>query len=53
MEKLIQEYINKFDENFPLYLVMGMKEDMIIKILKKSIDTGVPYEPEMIEGIIY
>jgi len=53
MEKLIQEYINKFDENFPLYLVMGMKEDMIIKILKKSIDTGVPYEPEMIEGVIY
>lgn len=53
MEKLIQEYISKFDENFPLYLVMGMKEEMIIKILKKSIDTGVPYEPEMIEGVIY
>ena len=53
MEKLLQEYINKFDENFPLYLVMGMKEDAITKILEKSIETGVPYEPEMIEGVIY
>ena len=53
MERLIKEYIRKFDKNFPLYLIMGMGEEMIIKILKKSIETGVPYEPEIIEGVLY
>lgn len=53
MEKLLKEYISKFDENFPLYLIMGMKEADIINILENSIKNNKKYEPEMIDGVLY
>jgi hypothetical protein len=53
LEKLLLEYVDKFDENFPTFLVMGMSDDEMIKHLEESIKTNKPYEPEIIEGAIY
>ena len=52
-KKLLLEYSEKFNEGFPIFLVMGMNENSIIKILEDSITNNRKYEPEMIEGVIY
>lgn len=53
LKELCIVYSKKFNEPFPIFMVMGMSEDNIIKILEDSIKNGVPYEPEMIDGVLY
>lgn len=43
MEKLILEYLEKFDENFPLFMFMGVDEEEIKRIIKRCIDENKPY----------
>ncbi len=52
-KKLLIEYSDKFDEGFPIFLVMGINENSIIKILEDSIANDRKYNPEVIEGVIY
>lgn len=44
MDKLLREYREMFDENFPIYRMMGRDDAEIIKIIKKCIEDGKPYE---------
>ena len=53
MYKLLEEYVEKFDDNFPIFMVMGMSDDDIIEILEDSIANDRKYNPEVIEGVVY
>ena len=53
LEKLLSEYVEKFDENFPAFLVMGMSADEMIEQLEKSIETGKPYKVKINPDYIY
>ncbi len=53
MEKLLQEYVEKFSDNFPLFMVLSITDSEIIKILEDSIANNRKYNPEVIEGVVY
>jgi hypothetical protein len=53
IEIYLDKYIEKFDSNFPYFLVRGMSKKEMIKIIKESLKTGKPYEPEIEEGCYY
>lgn len=53
LEKVLSEYTEKFDENFPLFYVRGMDEKEIIELVKQSIIDGVPYEADYDENADY
>ena len=53
MEKLLNEYKEKFNDNFPIFLCRSMEEEEIIEIMQKCIDEGKPYEPELEEEANY
>ena len=46
-DKLIDEYQERFEENFPLMLCRHMEEDEIIEIIQKCLDDDEPYDPEL------
>lgn len=43
MPDLLMEYANKFNENFPTFLFMGIEEEME-EIIKKCIKENKPYK---------
>lgn len=49
----LQKYVKAFDENFPIYEFMGVDEDDVIKIIKKCLEKGKPYEADDAKGILY
>lgn len=51
--KLLQEYLDKFDENFPTFMVMGIGDEAMIELLEKSIKENKKYIPKVIENAIY
>lgn len=53
LSELLGIYSDTFSDNFPIFMVMGVSDDNIIKILEDSIKNEVPYEPEIIEGVLY
>lgn len=44
MEQKLEEYADRFDENFPLFIVRNMDEDEIIKVIDECLEKGEPYE---------
>lgn len=42
-DRLIQEYKDQFNDNFPLLGFSGTDKDLI-KALKECLGTGIPYE---------
>lgn len=53
MEKLLEKYLEKFGEQFPLMLCMGMSEEAIMKLIQECIDAGKPYELDDDDKNIY
>ncbi len=53
IEIYLNKYNEKFDSNFPYFLVRGMSKEEMIKIIENSLETGKPYEPEIEEGYYY
>lgn len=53
MNKKLDEYREKFDEQFPLMLVRGMTDDEIIKIIDECLESGKPYEPKLDPDVLY
>ncbi len=43
MEKLIKKYIERFDENFPLFMLGGMSDDEIKALITDCLEKGEPY----------
>ncbi len=44
MDELLFEYIDKFNENFPMFKFMGVSKKEVEKIIKKCIEENKPYE---------
>ena len=47
LDKLIDEYQDHFEENFPLILCRTMEDIEIIEIIEKSLENDEPYEPKL------
>ncbi len=45
--------VERFKENFPFFLVMGMSDEEMRKQLEESLETGKPFRPEMDPDKIY
>lgn len=41
----IEQYTQRFNENFPLFMLKGRTEDELIGIIKDCLKTGKPYVP--------
>lgn len=51
MDKLLLEYADAFDENFPVCLFRSESEEEIIAMIQKCLVDGIPYKtPEILEG---
>lgn len=53
LDKLLTEYAEKFDENFPIFLMMGKPEKEIIKTIQKCLDDEQAFEPDIIADADY
>ena len=40
MPELIEQYAEKFNENFPLFALMGMDDEEVEAIIQESLDKG-------------
>lgn len=47
LDKMLDAYIEHFEENFPMMLCRHMEEDEIIKLIQKCIDNDEQYEPKL------
>ncbi len=54
MTELIQKYLERFNESFPLYMVMGMEDEEVEEQIKDCLDRNTPYCPKDSDaGILY
>ena len=53
LDKLLDEYQEHFEENFPLMLCRTMEEEEIIETIEKCLENDEPYEPELNEDANY
>ena len=49
MFELIEQYTEKFNENFPLFALMGVDDKEIEAILQECLDKGAPYRPPALD----
>ena len=52
LDSLLEEYLQKFGDCFPVFEVGGSDEDLI-EALRECIESGKPYEIEYKPHIIY
>lgn len=52
MEILLEEYQDKFNENFPFFLVQDATDKQLIKILKTAIKLNRKYTSDMGKDIL-
>ena len=45
MPELIEQYAEKFNENFPLFALMGMDDEEVEAIIQECLDKRTPYRP--------
>lgn len=43
---LLLKYVERFGDNFPTHLMLGVDESEINKIILKCLETNTPYEAE-------
>lgn len=43
--ELIEQYVERFHENVPLFALMGMEESEVEAIIQDCLDKGTPYRP--------
>ena len=53
MDELLDQYMERFKENFPLFLVRHLDEADINAIIQRCLDTGQVYAPEVEEKSDY
>lgn len=47
--ELLRKYTERFDENFPLFSVVGIEDKEIKEIILRCLEDGKPYIPDEIE----
>lgn len=45
MPELIEQYAEKFNENFPLFALMGLDDSEVEAVIQECLDKGTPYQP--------
>lgn len=53
LDKLLDEYQDHFEENFPLMLCRTMEDEEIIGIIEKCLEDDEPYDPKLNEEANY
>lgn len=53
MDELLHKYVERFEQNFPIFMMMGESDDVVADIIKKCLDDGKPYDAEAIDGALY
>jgi hypothetical protein len=43
IDKLLQDYADKFDDNFPIFALLHIEEKEIADLIRKAIDNNEPY----------
>ncbi|MCM1236930.1 MAG: hypothetical protein NC489_43195 [Ruminococcus flavefaciens] len=46
MSELLEKYVDRFNENFPLFMVMNMGDEEVEALIQKCLDDGTPYHPD-------
>ncbi len=46
MGDLIKKYVERFDENFPLFMLGGMSDEEIKTLITDCLNKGEPYRPD-------
>lgn len=52
LQSLLDDYVEMFNENFPTFMVVGMDEEEIVKIIEKCLKDKEPYK-EYDKDVIY
>ena len=47
LEKVLNQYRDRFGENFPVMLFRGTPEDELIQTVQKCLDDAKPFEPDL------
>lgn len=53
IDKALNEYADKFEDNFPIMAVMDLEEKEIVELIKKAIEKDKPYEADYEDGGVY
>lgn len=53
LEELLELYLARFGQQFPMMLCRTMEEEKIKEIIVDCIVRGRPWEPRLIKGAIY
>jgi hypothetical protein len=46
LEQLIKKYLERFNENVPLFMLSGLSDDEIKTLLEDCLTKGEPYRPD-------
>lgn len=49
MPELIEQYAERFNENFPLFALMGLDDAEVEALIRDCLDKGTPYRPPDLE----
>ena len=47
MAELIEQYLERFHENFPLFALMGVEEAEVKAIIQDCLDKGTPFTADL------
>lgn len=53
LDRLLDEYLDKFGENFPIYMTRQMTDDQLLSTIEGAIKSGKPYSPKIEEDVLY
>ncbi len=53
LDELLKRYTDKFNDNFPIFMVRDMPEYEIVKAIKKAIEENKAFVVEVEENCLY
>lgn len=54
MTELLERYLERFGENFPIFALAGLDDPQIEALLRQALETGEPYRPaDPGENVLY
>lgn len=53
MTGLLEQYADKFNDNYPIYFVIHLDEAEIAESIQRAIDSNEPYVADYINGCVY
>lgn len=51
LDKMINAYVEQFDENFPIFCLMGKSDSELIDIIAQCLKDGKPYDTSDVEPL--